>query len=33
MSGKVPEMAAFEATDTQDIRGLPVWEMDKWGER
>jgi hypothetical protein len=33
MTGKVPPEADFKATDTKDIRGLPVWDMDKWGER
>ena len=33
MTGKVPEAAAFTAADTQDLRGLPVWEMDKWQAR
>ena len=33
MTGKVPEEAAFTAADTQDLRGLPVWEMDKWQAR
>jgi ABC-type nitrate/sulfonate/bicarbonate transport system substrate-binding protein len=28
-SGQVPPMEAFQATDTQDIRGLPVWEMEQ----
>lgn len=32
-SGKVPPMEAFQATDTQDIRGLPVWEMEQWQDR
>jgi hypothetical protein len=33
MTGKVPPESAFQATDTKDIRGLPVWDMDQWGER
>ena len=33
MTGKVPPDSEFQATDTQDIRGLPVWEMDKWAAR
>jgi ABC-type nitrate/sulfonate/bicarbonate transport system substrate-binding protein len=33
MTGKVPPEAEFQATGTPDIRGLPVWEMDKWAER
>ena len=33
MTGKVPPEADFQATDTKDIRGLPVWDMDQWGER
>jgi ABC-type nitrate/sulfonate/bicarbonate transport system substrate-binding protein len=33
MSGKTPSMDAFEAKDTQDIRGLPVWQMEQWQDR
>ena len=33
MTGKVPPEAEFEATGTPDIRGLPVWQMDKWADR
>jgi ABC-type nitrate/sulfonate/bicarbonate transport system substrate-binding protein len=25
-----PEEAAFTATDTQDIRGLPLWQYEEW---
>ncbi len=30
MTGKVPPEAEFTRTDTQDLRGLPVWDMDQW---
>jgi ABC-type nitrate/sulfonate/bicarbonate transport system substrate-binding protein len=33
MTGEVPPESEFRATDTQDIRGLPVWDMDKWADR
>lgn len=33
MSGRVPDSATFTAADTQDLRGLPVWEMDSWADR
>lgn len=33
MTGEVPPESAVHATDTKDIRGLPVWEMDKWADR
>jgi ABC-type nitrate/sulfonate/bicarbonate transport system substrate-binding protein len=32
-SGRKPEAAAFAATDTQDLRGLPVWQLDQWKDR
>jgi hypothetical protein len=25
-----PEEAAFTATDTEDIRGLPLWQHEEW---
>ncbi|MEO8859415.1 MAG: ABC transporter substrate-binding protein, partial [Burkholderiaceae bacterium] len=32
-SGSKPDLAAFQAKDTPDLRGLPIWMMDRWGER
>lgn len=32
-SGSVPPAAAFEATDAQDLRGLPAWELQRWRDR
>jgi ABC-type nitrate/sulfonate/bicarbonate transport system substrate-binding protein len=32
-SGSVPAAAAFEATDAQDLRGLPAWELQRWRDR
>ncbi|MBL8700864.1 MAG: ABC transporter substrate-binding protein [Alphaproteobacteria bacterium] len=32
-SGRKPEAAAFAAKDVQDLRGLPVWDLDKWKDR
>jgi ABC-type nitrate/sulfonate/bicarbonate transport system substrate-binding protein len=31
-SGRKPDMAAFEAKDAKDLRGLPAWEMARWKE-
>ena len=31
-SGRKPELAQFEARNAQDLRGAPVWEMQRWGE-
>ena len=31
--GSKPARAEFIRTDTRDLRGLPLWEMDKWAER
>jgi ABC-type nitrate/sulfonate/bicarbonate transport system substrate-binding protein len=31
--GRKPEAAAFEATNTQDLRGLPAWEVQRWRDR
>ena len=31
--GAKPAQAEFVRTDTADLRGRPVWEMDKWAER
>ena len=32
-TGKKPAMDVFTAKDTKDLRGLPVWDMDKWSAR
>ena len=32
-TGKQPPMDVFTAKDTKDLRGLPVWDMDKWSAR
>ena len=32
-SGRKPDAAAFEAKDVQDLRGLPVWQLDQWKDR
>ncbi len=32
-TGKQPAMDVFTAKDTKDLRGLPVWDMDKWSAR
>jgi ABC-type nitrate/sulfonate/bicarbonate transport system substrate-binding protein len=32
-TGQVPPAAAFEATDAQDLRGLPAWELQRWRDR
>ena len=32
-SGRKPDAAQFEAKDTQDLRGAPVWDLAKWRER
>lgn len=31
--GAKPASAEFLRTDTSDLRGRPVWEMDKWADR
>jgi ABC-type nitrate/sulfonate/bicarbonate transport system substrate-binding protein len=31
--GSKPARAEFVRTDTRDLRGLPLWEMDKWADR
>lgn len=31
--GSKPAAADFAASDAQDLRGLPVWELDKWKNR
>ncbi len=32
-SGRKPDAGAFAATDVQDLRGLPVWQLDQWKDR
>jgi len=32
-SGRKPDAAAFAAKDVQDLRGLPVWQLDQWKDR
>ena len=31
--GSKPARTEFVRTDTSDLRGLPLWEMDRWAER
>jgi ABC-type nitrate/sulfonate/bicarbonate transport system substrate-binding protein len=31
--GAKPAAAEFTRTDTKDLRGRPLWEMDKWADR
>jgi len=31
--GRKPEAAAFEATNVQDLRGLPAWDVQRWKDR
>ena len=31
--GSKPAAAEFTRTDTSDLRGRPLWEMDKWADR
>ena len=31
-SGRKPDPAQFEARDAKDLRGAPVWEMQRWRE-
>lgn len=31
--GSKPDAAEFMRTDTSDLRGRPVWEMDRWADR
>ena len=33
MMGSKPPRAEFVRTDTADLRGLPLWEMEKWADR
>lgn len=32
-SGRKPDAAVFAAKDAKDLRGLPVWEMQRWRDR
>jgi ABC-type nitrate/sulfonate/bicarbonate transport system substrate-binding protein len=32
-SGSKPDLAQFQAKDTADLRGLPIWMMDRWTDR
>ncbi len=32
-SGRKPDAGAFAAKDVQDLRGLPVWQLDQWKDR
>lgn len=32
-SGRKPDAAAFDAKDAKDLRGAPVWEIQRWRER
>jgi ABC-type nitrate/sulfonate/bicarbonate transport system substrate-binding protein len=32
-SGRKPDASAFEAKDAADLRGAPVWDMQRWRER
>jgi ABC-type nitrate/sulfonate/bicarbonate transport system substrate-binding protein len=32
-TGSKPDMAAFQAKDTTDLRGLPSWMIDRWTAR
>ncbi|HEX8012732.1 MAG TPA: PhnD/SsuA/transferrin family substrate-binding protein [Casimicrobiaceae bacterium] len=32
-SGRKPDAAQFEARDAKDLRGAPVWEMQRWRDR
>jgi len=32
-TGRRPDAAAFEATNVQDLRGLPAWELERWRDR
>jgi hypothetical protein len=31
--GSKPAAPEFTRTDVSDLRGLPVWDMDRWAER
>ena len=32
-TGRKPDAAQFDAKDVPDLRGAPVWDMQKWRER
>ena len=32
-TGAKPELAAFSAKNTADLRGMPIWMMDRWADR
>ena len=32
LSGKKPPESDFMRTDASDLRGVPVWQMEKWKE-
>jgi ABC-type nitrate/sulfonate/bicarbonate transport system substrate-binding protein len=32
-TGRKPDAAQFEAKDVKDLRGAPVWELQRWRER
>ena len=32
-TGSKPELAAFSAKNTADLRGNPIWMMDRWADR
>ena len=31
-TGSKPDLAAFQAKDAADLRGLPTWMMDRWAD-
>src|SRR6185312_861358 len=32
-TGRVPDLAGFTAKNTADLRGMPIWDLDRWTER
>ena len=32
MTGSKPDEADFAAKDVKDVRGPPVWEIDRWAK-
>jgi ABC-type nitrate/sulfonate/bicarbonate transport system substrate-binding protein len=32
-TGRVPDLAGFTAKNTADLRGMPIWDLDRWAER
>jgi hypothetical protein len=32
-SGRKPDAAQFTAKEAKDLRGAPVWELDRWREQ